>query len=139
MMLYREFPLKSPSVWQALTAFVKANWLAVKERGGCLRVIVTEDEKRRTNEQNRFFHGPVLDTIAAQAWWGGRQYPKEFWKEYLRRLFLLKDEYITPDGEIIQVYWSTADLNAGQFSEFLQKTQAEAASEWGVVFDGLSE
>ena len=133
--LYREFPIRSASVWQALFAFVKANWQAVMDRGGCIRVIVTEDEKARTKEQNRFFHGPVLDAITDQAWWGGRQYPKEFWKEYLRRLFLLKDEFTTPDGEVIQVYWSTADLNVGQMSEFLNKAQAEAAQEWGVCFE----
>ena len=49
--------------------------------------------------------------------------------------YLLKDEYTTPDGEIVQVYWSTADLNVGQMTEFLQKVQAESASEWGVIFE----
>lgn len=132
--LYREFPLLSPSTWAALTAFVKANYAAVMARGGLLRVIVTEEEKQRTKEQNRFFHGPVLDAITEQAWWEGRQYPKQFWKEYFRRRYLLKDEYETPDGEIIQVYWSTADLNVGQMTEFLNKVQAESANEWGVEF-----
>jgi hypothetical protein len=133
--LYREFPLRNIGMWSALVAFVKANYQAVIDRGGLLRVIVTEDEKKRTSEQNRFFHGPVLDAITDQAWWEGRQYPKEFWKEYFRRRYLLKDEYTTPDGEIIQVYWSTADLKVGQMTEFLEKVQVESASEWGVVFE----
>ena len=130
--LYREFPLRTPSGWNALVAFVKANAAACLEDGKPLRLVVTQDEKRRTLEQNRFFHGPVLDAITAQAWWQGRQYPKEFWKEYFRRRYLLKGEYTTPDGEIIQVYWSTADLNVGQMTAFLEQVQAEAASEWGV-------
>lgn len=132
--IYREFILRGPSIWQALVAFVRANAKACNERGRPLRVIITEEEKKRTLEQNRFFHGPVLDAITQQAWWEGRQYPKEFWKEYFRRRYLLKDEYQTPDGEIVQVYWSTADLNVGQMTEFLEKVQSEAASEWGVEF-----
>lgn len=133
--IYREFPLRSPSAWQALVAFVKANAVACLDKGQPLRLIVTQDEKRRSLEQNRFFHGPVLDAITEQAWWQGRQYPKEFWKEYFRRRYLLKSEYTTPAGEIIQIYWSTADLNVGQMSEFLERVQAEAASEWGVTWD----
>jgi hypothetical protein len=134
MSLYREFVLRGPTIWQAFVAFVRVNAKACNDRGRPLRVIVTEDERKRTVEQNRFFHGPVLDAITDQAWWEGRQYPKEFWKEYFRRRYLLKDEYQTPDGEIVQVYWSTADLNVGQMTEFLNKVQSEAATQWGVEF-----
>ena len=133
--LYREFRLTHEGVWRALAALIAGNARTYLERGKPLRVIVTEEERKRTLEQNRFFHGPVLDAIVEQAWWEGRRYPKEFWKEYFRRRHLLKDEYETPDGEVIQTYWSTADLNVGQMTEFLQKVQAEAASEWGVVFE----
>lgn len=134
--LYREFTLRAPEAWKALAAFVASNAKACIERGRPLRVIVTAEERRRTLEQNRFFHGPVLDAITEQAWWDGRRFPKEFWKEYFRRRYLLKDEHQTPDGEVIQIYWSTADLNVAQMTEFLEKVQAEAASEWGVQFDG---
>ncbi len=135
--LYREFVLRGPGVWPAVIAFVKANAASFAEKGEPLRLIFTSDEKKRTLEQNRFFHGPVLDAITSQAWWNGRQYPKEFWKEYFRRRYLLKDEYETPDGEIVQVYWSTADkkFSVGMMTEFLNKVQAEAGSEWGVVFE----
>ena len=79
----------------------------------------------------------MLDTITQQAWWNVRQYPKEFWKEYFRKRYLLKDEYETPEGEIVQVYWSTADkkFSVGMMSDFLNKVQAEASSEWGVEFE----
>lgn len=134
--LYREFRLTGRGAWEALRVFIAANAAACMGRGKPLRVIVTEEDKKRTAEQNRFFHGPVLDAITAQAWWEGRQFPKEFWKEYFRRRYLLKDEFTTPDGELVQVYWSTADLNVEQMTEFMEKVQAEAASEWGVEFDG---
>jgi hypothetical protein len=133
--LYREFPLRTAAVWPAVVAFIKANAQSFAEKGECLRIIITSDEKKRTLEQNRFFHGPVLDAITAQAWWNGKQYPKEFWKEYFRKLYLLKSEYETPDGEIVQVYWSTADLSVGDMSAFLNKVQADAGNDWGVIFE----
>lgn len=132
--LYREFVFRTPAAWQSFVAFVRSNAAACNERGKPLRVVVTEEERKRSLEQNRFFHGPVLDAITEQAWWNGKRYPKEFWKEYFRRRYLLKDEYVTPDGEVVHVYWSTAHLNVGQMSEFVSKVQAEAASEWGVQF-----
>lgn len=133
--LYREFLLHSPPAARLLNAFLKQNAGAAAERGKPLRVIVVEEERKRTGEQNRLFHGPVLDAVSEQAWWGGKRYPKEFWKEYFRRRFLLKDEYTTPTGEVVQTYWSTADLSVAKFSEFINKVQAEAASEWGVQFE----
>lgn len=135
--LYREFVLHGPSVWPAIVAFVKANAAPFAEKGTPLRLIFTSDEKKRTLAQNRFYHGPVLDAIVEQAWWNGRQFPMEFWKEYFRKRYLLKDEYQTPDGEIVQVYWSTADpqFSVGMMTEFMNKVQAEAASEWGVIFE----
>ena len=135
MSLYREFVLRAPHAARLLNAFLKQNAGSAVERGKPLRVIVTEDDKKRTSEQNRFFHGPILDAISEQAWWGGKRYPKEFWKHYFRQRYLQKDEFTTPSGEIVQTYWSTADLNVGQMTEFLEKVQSEAATEWGVSFE----
>lgn len=133
--MYREFVLRNAAVWQSLVAVVKANAKAFADRGEPLRLILTSEQAKRTSEQNRYFHGPVLDAITQQAWWEGRQYPKEFWKEYFRRRFLLKDEYQTPTGEIVQTYYSTADLSTSQFTEFLEKVKEESASDWGVQFE----
>jgi|SRR6516164_3886906 hypothetical protein len=136
-MIYKEFSLRTPSTWPAFIAFVKNNAEACNKRGEPLRLIVTSDEKKRSNEQNRFFHGPVLDAITNQAWWGGKQYPKEFWKEYFRRRYLFKETFLTPDGDSIPIYWSTADksFSVGMMSDFLIKVQCEASTEWGVCFE----
>lgn len=132
--LYREFVLSKPEIAGGLWQFIKANAAAFCDRKTPLRVIVTSKERRRTNEQNRFWHGPMLDRIAECAWWDGRQFPKEFWKEYFRKRYLLKDEYTTPTGEIVQVYWSTADLDVEQMAQFMTKVQVECATEWGIEF-----
>lgn len=132
--MYREFVLRSPAAWHSLVAVVKSNAKACANSGKPIRVILTTEEAKRTNEQNRYFHGPVLDAITEQAWWNGKQYPKEFWKEYFRRRHLLKDEYTTPAGEIVPTYYSTADLAVAQFTEFLEKVKSEASADWGVEF-----
>ena len=129
--LYREFTLKSPGIWPTVLAFIKSNAAACAERGEPLRLIVTVDERRRNVEQNKKLHA-MLKEIAENAWWEGRQYPMEFWKEYYRRRFLLKDEFQTPEGEIVQTYWSTSDLSVKKFSEFIESIHMEAARDFGI-------
>ncbi|VVD90962.1 hypothetical protein PCO31110_01617 [Pandoraea communis] len=129
--LYREFRLDRRGVLPNLIAFVKANALACFERGEPIRLIVTTDEKKRNVQQNKKLHA-MLQEIADNAWWNGRQYPMEFWKEYYRRRFLLKDEYQLDDGGIIHVYWSTADLSVGHFGELIERIQMEAAHDFGI-------
>lgn len=139
MSIYREFLLRTADDWRALTAFIKSNAKAFAEKGEPLRLIVTSDERKRTSEQNRFWHGPVLDAITEQAWWQGKQYPKIFWKEYFRQRYLLRDEFVTPEGEVVQVFWSTADskFSVGMMKEFLDKVMVEAGTQWGVDFEGF--
>lgn len=106
-------------------------------RGQPLWLCLTTQEQANTPAQKRYWNGPMLDAIAEQARWDGKTFPKEFWKEYYRRLFLLRDEYVTPDGEVLNRYWSTADkgFSVRMMAEFLDKVQAHAATEWGVIFN----
>ena len=133
--LYREFVLRAEPAWKALAAFVAANAKGCIERGKPLRIIVTSDEKKRNAEQNRFYWGPVLTTIAEQAYVDGRQFDKDTWHEYLARKFGVCDEVVLPDGEIITRRKSTTQMTVGEFSEYLNRVQAYAASELGVEFD----
>lgn len=134
-MLYREFVLRSPVAWQALAQLVAANAKAFIDRGRPLRVIVTEDEKKRTSEANRFYWGAVLTTIAEQAWVDGRQYSKDVWHEHFARLYLPHTEIVTPYGEIVSRRKSTTELTVSEFSDYLQRVQSDAASSLGVIFD----
>lgn len=134
-MLYREFVLSSPAAWQALAQLVAANAKAFIDRGRPLRVIVTEDEKKRTDSANHFYWGAVLTTIAEQAWVDGRQYSKDVWHEHFARLYLPHTEIVTPYGEIVSRRKSTTELTVSEFSEYLQRVQSDAASSLGVMFD----
>ena len=135
--LYREFPLTTPARWTSMVAFVKCNWQAFFDRGETLRVIVTSDSKKRSGEQNKYWNGVILKAITEQAWWDGKQYPAEFWREYFRRRFLLKDEFTLPTGEIMPTYWSTADkeFTVAMMSKYLNEVQAEAGQDLGVIFE----
>ena len=130
--LYREFPLRSPSVWLALVAFVKANAAACMDRGRPLRVIVTEDEKKRNTEQNKRLWGYLYKTIAEQAWVGGKQFSKEVWHEHFARMFGVCEEMILPDGEIITRRKSTTEMSVGEFADFMTQIEVYAAQELGV-------
>ncbi|TCK87320.1 recombination protein NinB [Paraburkholderia sp. BL9I2N2] len=119
-------------------ADAKEAWNFIKENAAeqarikqPLMVTVEAYQEKRTLEQNKRLHA-LLEEISEHAWAGKKQYPMEFWKEYFRRLFLLKDEYTTPDGEIIQVYWSTADLKVKDFAKFLTKVEVHAVQTLGV-------
>lgn len=133
--IFREFVLRAPSAANALTAFLRQNAGAAVERGKPLRVIVTEDEKRRNNEQNKRLWKAVYEQIAAQAWVNGQQFSKDAWHEHIAGMFMPKVEIVTPFGEIITRRKSTSELTVSEFSEYMQRAEAYAATELGVVFE----
>lgn len=132
--LYREFVLRGPSVWEALKAFIKGNAKACLEAGKPLRLIVTQDEKRRNVEQNKRYWGLLLQTIAENAWVNGRQFDKDTWHEYFARMFGVCDEVVLPDGEIITRRKSTTQMTVGEFSDYMQQVEVYAQVELGVEF-----
>lgn len=134
--IYREFSLRAPEAWKALAAFVAANARSCIESGKPLRVIVTAEDRKRNAEQNRFYWGAVLTTIAEQAWVDGRRYDKDVWHEMFARRMGVCDEVVLPDGEIVTRRKSTTQMTVGEFSEYLNQVQAYAAGELGVEFDG---
>ena len=133
--IYREFPLRAPSAWTALVAFIKANAQACLDRGHTLRVIVTEDEKRRNSEQNRRYWGYILKTISDQAWVNGRQFDKDVWHEWFARKFGVCEDITLPNGEIIVRRKSTTDMTIGEFSEYMNLVESDAAHDLGVIFE----
>jgi len=97
-----------------------------------LRVIVTEDEKKRNTEQNRRLWGYLYKTIAEQAWVDGKQFSKEVWHEHFARMFGVCEEMILPDGEIITRRKSTTEMTVGEFADFMTQIEVYAAQELGV-------
>jgi len=132
--VYREFTLNQPSVWAAFMAFIKANAQAFITQGKPLRVIVTSSDKKRNAEQNARYWKAVLEQIADQAWVDGRQFSKDVWHEYYANKFGVKIEFTLPDGEIVTRRKSTSEMLVGEFSEYMNRVEADAATELGVIF-----
>lgn len=132
--LYREFILRGPSAWQALVAFVRTNAKACNDRERPLRVIVTEAEAKRRLEQNRYYWGVVITSIAEQAWVNGQRFSKDAWHEYFAREFGLCEDITLPSGEVVTRRMSTTEMSVSQFAEYTEKVHAYGAMELGVEF-----
>lgn len=130
-LLYKEFVLRGPLQWQQVLALVKGNAKACNDAGKPLRLIVTQDEKKRSREQNACYWA-YLTQIAEQAWVGGRTFDKEVWHEFFARQFGPQDELILPDGEVVLRRKSTTQMTVGEFSEYIEKVAAHAVTELGV-------
>ena len=135
-MLYREFVLRDSDVWRLLVTFVKANAKACCEAGKPLRVIVTQDEKKRNELQNARYWKAIVTPIAQHAWVGGRQFDKKVWHEMLADTFGVMIEIPLPNGKVVVRRKSTTEMGVGEFSEYMQKCEAYAATELGIEFDG---
>lgn len=137
--LYREFVLSTPSIGSILVNFLKSNAAAFVEKGTPLRVIVTEEEMDRLDEQIAYYFGVVIKTIAEQVWLNGRQFDKDEWHEELAKKFLPTRELNTPSGEIILKRSSIArgKISLKKMTAYIQEAESYAASELGVVFDDL--
>jgi hypothetical protein len=135
--LYREFRLNSANEAGAMLAFVRSNAKPFAEKGTPLRVIVTEEEHDRVDEQIAYYFGVVVKTIAEQAWIGGRQYSKDEWHEELAKRFLPSKELTLPSGEIVIKRGSVArgHISFKKMTKFIQEVEAFAASELGVIFE----
>lgn len=130
--LYREFVLTSPSIWQLVVAFVKANARACIEGKKPLRVTFSTYAKKRSNEQNARLWAYTYKTIADQAWFNGKQYSADVWHEYLGDKFLPKIESEMPDGTLKTRRMSTTDLTVDQMTTYMNEIEVFAAQELGV-------
>lgn len=88
--------------------------------------------KTRTLEQNaRYWGRGILAQIAEKAVIGGRRFSAEAWHEQFKRQFIGIDEL--PNGQVIGR--SSTKLSVKEFSEFVDKVEAFAATELGVAFE----
>lgn len=132
--LYKEFVLNGPAAWQAFKAIVRANAKAFNDDGRPLRVILTSSDRKRSSEANAYYWSFLLEQIADQAWVEGRQYSKDVWHEFFAQEYAEKIEFALPDGSMMTRRKSTTEMKVGEFSEYLQKVEAYAATELGVRF-----
>lgn len=135
--LYREFTMDTPAAGVVLVNFLKSNCASFVEKGTPLRVIVTEEEMDRLDEQIGYYFGACIKQITEQAWVNGKQYSKEVWHEHFAKLFLPATELALPDGEIVIKRGSIArgKISLKKMNIFVREVEAFATTELSVEFD----
>lgn len=66
--LYREYTLRTPNEWKALCEFVRNHAKPANDSGRPLRLIVTDEEADRLDEQIAYFYGVIIKAVVDQAW-----------------------------------------------------------------------
>jgi len=133
--LYKEFVLNGPAVWQLVKELIKEHARAFIERGTPLRLVITTEERRRTTEANGFYWGVVLRAISEQAWVNDRQFNPDTWHEYYANLYCPRTEVTLPTGELFSRRKSTSEMTQKEFTDYVTRVQANAATEHAVQFE----
>lgn len=121
------FVLRSDEQATGLWAYLRENWRIASLAGRPLAVTVTQYKEKRSQEQNKRYWA-ILGEIAERVNMNGKVFSAESWHEYFRRYFIGCDEL--PDGGVIGI--STTTLSVEEFSEYMEKITAFAASNLGL-------
>ena len=104
---------------------------------GPVHVKVQNLEEKRRGAQNRRYWA-LMHQIAEQLMVNGQQMDPESWHEWAKRRFIGVREIVLPDGEIVALGQSSADLSARAFGDYMECLEAWAI-EQGVIFNDLPE
>lgn len=106
------------------------------------RVTVCKLRHRRTDPQNRYFHGPVLTYLTAHLYeCTGRRWERDEVKNYLKERFGPKEPIVDPfTGELrSETLKSMAKYEVGEFIDFLDSIHAWMAMDLGLLMPDPSE
>jgi hypothetical protein len=108
-----------------------AQWLAKGLSGG-KPVIIKLAHETRSEGQNRLLW-PLLQCLASQHEYGGKLRNAEEWKIIMISAYKFDPSGIVIgiNGEVVNLNYSTSELNKSQFSEFIELIYAQG-SEWGI-------
>ena len=110
-----------------------AHWLSKGLEGG-KAVVIKLSHETRSESQNRHLW-PLLTCFANQIEYGGKLRSKEEWKVILISAYKFDPQGIVIgiNGEVVNLNYSTSELNKAQFSEFIELIYAEG-TERGVTW-----
>ena len=81
---------------------------------------------KRSSPQNRYYWGAMLPIVKEGLKGVGIEMSKEQTHELLKYKFL-KREFITSDGDILQIIGSTTELSTKEFNEYIESIQIWSA------------
>jgi NinB protein len=121
------FILKDEKQAQNLWQMLRCKWRIMAQNGKPLSVTVSEYKDKRSQERNRLYWS-TLGEIAESAIVNDQKFGAESWHEFFKRYYIGCDEL--PGGGVIGM--STTKLSIVEFSEYVDKVQAYAATELGM-------
>ncbi len=99
--------------------------------GKTLVVSIREQKRRRSTNQNAYYWGVVVLRVTAMFREAGNYVDDNDVHEFLKaNVGKLKQNFVTPDGEVLSGPASTAKLTTTEFEVYLEKVRAWAA-QWG--------
>lgn len=119
----------------------KAAMAALKVKGVPIVLQCEEFKERRSNPQNRFYFGIVVDLVRRglkDLGWEPKTCSAEAVHEMLKREFLTVDEHVR-DGVFLKRTRSTTELDTAEFSQYLEHCKQFAAENLGVVIPDPNE
>lgn len=101
-----------------------AHWLSKGLEGG-KAVVITLKHETRSEAQNRHLW-PLLECFAKQIEYGGKLRTKKEWKIIMISAYKFDPQGIVIgiNGEVVNLNYSTSELNKAQFSEFIESIYA---------------
>jgi hypothetical protein len=107
------------------------HWLAKGLAGG-KPVMIKLAHESRSEAQNRHLW-PMLTCLAQQKEYGGKLRTNEEWKIIMISAYKFDPQGIVIgiNGEVVNLNYSTKELNKSQFSEFIELIYAQG-SEWAI-------
>lgn len=97
--------------------------------GSTVTISITKFVRKRSDNQNRFFHGPFLTACVLMYHDAGNiDMDDEAVKEDLKELFGLRHAAVTrPDGTVVRPLKSTADYTTIEMEDFMEKLRSHFA------------
>ena len=114
---------------------------ALKAKGVPVVLQCEEFKEKRSNPQNRYYHGVVVDLVRRglkDLGWEPKACSAEAVHEMLKREFLTVDEHVK-DGVFLKRTRSTTELDTAQFGEYLELCKQWAAENLGVAIPDPGE
>ncbi len=119
----------------------KAEMAALKAKSVAIVLQCEEFKEKRSNPQNRFYFGVVVDLVRRglkDLGWEPKTCSAEAVHEMLKREYLTVDEHVK-DGVFLKRTRSTTELDTAEFSQYLEHCKQFAAENLGVLIPDPNE
>ena len=97
-----------------------------------------KQRQRRTLPQNKRLHALFTELAANVTGADGLYHPAAWWKVLSKDRWLGYDEYRKPDGTLITVLRSTADLEVAELTAFMDEVERYAARRGVYLVDDVA-